>query len=66
MLVRNTHDVNSPAAWLRRVPESQTIDVVLLGRSERKAVTVATVADVPDLLAWFAPGGEDWVVRPPT
>lgn len=60
------HDVDSPAAWLRRVPESQKIDVVLLGPSGRRSVTVATVEDVPDLLAWFAPRGEDWVVRPPT
>jgi hypothetical protein len=64
ILVRKMRDVDSPTAWLRRVPESQTIDVVLLGPSGRKSVTVATLEDVFDLLAWFAPGGEDWVVRP--
>jgi hypothetical protein len=64
-VVRDPHAMDSPAAWLRRVPESQTIDVVLLGPSGRKALTVATVEDVFDLLTWFAPGGEDWVVRPP-
>ena len=66
ILMRDKRDADSPAAWLRRVPESPQIDVVLLGRSGRKSVTVATLEDVFDLLAWFAPGGEGWVVRPPT
>jgi hypothetical protein len=66
IVVRDRDDGDSPAAWLRREPESQMIDVVLLNPSGRKALTVATVEDVFDLLAWFAPSGEDWVVRPPT